>query len=76
MQIHGLRMSLLVCDGAAPNLSALKATHQHSGMYGTGNSADTYMIKSWFVNPFDPPHHIYWLICPSQQVCLLQWIRL
>ena len=76
MQIHGLRTSLLVCDEAAPNLSALKATHGHSGMYGTGNGEDTYMVKPWFVNPFDPPRYIYWLICLSHQVCLLKYITL
>lgn len=54
--------------GAAPNLSALKATHGHSGMYGVGIGADAYTVKPWFVNPFKSPHYIYWLICSSHQV--------
>ena len=32
-QCHGLKTSLLVCDGAASNLSTIKATHGHSGAY-------------------------------------------
>ena len=70
-QVHNLRTSLLVCDGEAPNLAALKATHGCSGMYGTTSTdgSDPYAVKPWFVNPFDPPHHIHWLICPSHQVC-------
>ena len=59
-----------MCDGAAPNLAALKATHGFSGMYGTTtcDGSDPYAVKPWFVNPFNPPHHVYWLICPSHQV--------
>ena len=58
----------MICDGAAQNLSALKATHGHSGKYGYGIGSDAYVVKPWFVNPFKPPHYIYWLICPSHQV--------
>ncbi|XP_019856161.1 PREDICTED: uncharacterized protein LOC109584759 [Amphimedon queenslandica] len=32
-QLHGLSTSLLVCDGASSNLSLIKATHGHSGVY-------------------------------------------
>lgn len=59
---------LLICDGAAPNLSALKLTHGCQGKYGISDGSDTYTVKPWFVNPYDPPHLIYWLICPSHQV--------
>ena len=41
-------------------------------MYGTGDGPDTYMIKPWFVNPYDPLRNVYWLICPSHQVCLVK----
>jgi len=34
LQIHGLKTSLLVCDGGAPNLAALKSTHGYFGVYG------------------------------------------
>ena len=68
MQVHGLQTSLLICDGAGPNLSVLKTTHGHSGMYDIGKGADVYAVKPWFSNPFKPLHYIYWLICPSYQV--------
>jgi len=35
LQIHGLKTSLLECDGGAPNLAALKSTHGCFGAYGT-----------------------------------------
>ena len=31
--LHGLKTSLLVCDGASNNLSTIKATHGHFGVY-------------------------------------------
>jgi len=34
LQIHGLKTSLLVCNGEAPNLAALKSTHGYFGAYG------------------------------------------
>ena len=38
--MHGLQTSLLICDGAGPNFSALKTTHGHSGMYEIGEGAN------------------------------------
>lgn len=32
-QLHGLKTSLLVCDGASSNLTTIKATHGHHGVY-------------------------------------------
>ena len=32
-QHHGLKTSLLICDGRAANLAAIKVTHEHSGAY-------------------------------------------
>lgn len=31
--LHGLKTSLLVCDGASSNLTTIKATHGHCGVY-------------------------------------------
>lgn len=31
--MHGLKTSVLVCDGASSNLAAIKASHGHSGVY-------------------------------------------
>ena len=61
--------SLLVCDGAAPNLTMIKSTHGVSGAYNLNeDQTDVYQIKTYFVNPFNPPSLIHWLICPSHQV--------
>ncbi|XP_065907460.1 uncharacterized protein [Dysidea avara] len=68
-QIHGFSTSLLVCDGAAPNLTVVKSTHGHSGAYNINSElSDQYEVKPYFVNPFNPPHLIHWLICPSHQL--------
>jgi len=71
--MHSLKPSLLVCDGGAPNLAALKATHGYFGAYGINMNSiqDPHVVKPWFVNyfnPFNPPHRIFWLICPTHQV--------
>ena len=61
--------SLLVCDGASSNLSAIKQTLDISGVFGRDPSQpDPNAISPSFVNPFDPSKRIYWLICPSHQV--------
>ena len=72
-QCHGQKTSLLVCDGAASNLSTIKATHGHSGAYGFQKSDCDYKfeVRSWMMNPFNPPHKIYWVICPTHQVCVM-----
>ncbi|XP_065905179.1 uncharacterized protein [Dysidea avara] len=67
-KVHDLRTCLLVCDGAAPNLAALKLTHRFQGMYGLSDGPDPYAVRPWFVNPHDPLNRIYWLICPSHQL--------
>ena len=38
-QIHGLKTSLLVSDGASSNLATIKATHGHIGAYSNHKSA-------------------------------------
>ena len=54
-----------------PNLAALKASHGHFGAYGINSNegqSDRHMIKPWFINPVNPPHRTFWLICPTHQV--------
>jgi len=67
-QVHGLKTSLLICDGASSNLTTIKFTHGHTGMYGTSNASDPYAVQPWFINPYNPTSCIYWLVCPSHQV--------
>jgi len=55
-----------VCDGAAPNLTVVKSTHGHSGAYNV--NCELTEVKPYFVNPFNAPNLIHWLICPSHQV--------
>lgn len=45
IQVIGLKTSLLICDGASSNLTTLKATHEHSGMYGTSDTIDPYHVQ-------------------------------
>ena len=68
-QVHGLNTSLFVCDGASSNAAIIKASHGHLGAYSVKqNEDDIFKVKPWMVNPFNPPHNIFWLICPSHQV--------
>ena len=61
--------SLLVCDGASSNLSAIKQTLGVSGVFGRDTSqADPNAIAPSFDNPFNPAQRTHWLICPSHQV--------
>ena len=66
---HGLKTSLLVCDGGPANIAAIKASHGHHSAYSVTDGEDKYKVKPWMINPFNPPHQIFWLICPSHQVC-------
>jgi len=69
-QNHGLKTSLLVCDGCAANLTAIKAVHGESGAYSIldDDVTDRYEVKPWFKNPYCPPDIIFWMICPTHQV--------
>ena len=71
-QLHSLKTSVLVCDGGSSNVAAIKASHGCHGAYsvksGENGESDKYRVEPWMLNPFDPPHKIYWLICPSHQV--------
>ena len=77
-QTHGLKTSLLVCDGCAANLTTIKTTHGYSGAYSvlSDGSRDKFEIKPWMINLFCPPDLIYWMICPKHQVhmCKLHFI--
>ena len=49
-QSNGLKTSLLVCDGAADNLSTIKASHGCSGAYAIRKEGDQYKfeVTPWF----------------------------
>ena len=65
-QCHGLETSLLGCDGAAANMSTI------TGAYNIQKEGDQYKfeVTPWLINPFNPPNKIFWLICPTHQVCV------
>ena len=69
-QCHGLKTSLLVCDGCAANLTTVKSTHGVTGAYSLLDdcTTDKFEIKPWFINPFSPPDLVFWMICPTHQV--------
>lgn len=68
--LYGFNTSLLVCDGASPNLSAIKLTMGVSGVFSRDESlGDKNYISPCFENPFNPSRKIHWMICPSHQVC-------
>ena len=60
-----------LCDGAGPNLSAIKhLTGFGSGSFGTSSEDgvdDVHSVKASFVNHFDNKE-TFTLICPSHQV--------
>ena len=67
--LYGFNTSLLVCDGASTNLSAIKLTMGTSGVFSRDESlGDANFISPCFDNPFNPSRKIYWMICPSHQV--------
>ena len=72
-QLHGLKTSVLVCDGGSSNIATIKASHGCHGEYSLNKDQadDKYKVEPWMLNPFNPPHKIFWLICPSHQVMLV-----
>ena len=74
-QFHGLKTNLLVCDGGTANIAAIKASHGHHGAYSVTDGEDKYKVEPWMINPFNPPHKIFWLICPSHQVCSIYHLK-
>lgn len=69
-QLYGFETSGIVCDGASTNLTTIKCTSVgHTGAYGSNSSQNGYPIPApCFENPFNPPHLIHWIVCPSHQV--------
>ena len=68
-QHHGLKTSLLVCDGCAANLTTIKATQGQHGAYSLqADSIDKFEIEPWFINLFSLPDLSFWLVCPTYQV--------
>ena len=71
-QLHGLKTSILVCDGGSSNIATIKTSHGCHGAYSLNKDQDDkYKVKPWMPNPYNPPHKIFWLICPSHQVLLV-----
>ena len=69
IQCHGLKTSVLMCDGGSSNIATIKATHGYQGAYSLDETkTDKHEVEPWMLNPFNPPHKIFWLICPSHQV--------
>ena len=68
-QHHGLKTSVLVCDGGSANISAIKASYDCHGAYSIKQEGvDRYEVEPWMLNPYNPLSKIFWLICPSHQV--------
>ena len=69
-KLYGFQTSVVVCDGASSNLTALKTTTGSLGAYGacTASNERCAIPSPKFENPFNPPNMIYWVICPSHQV--------
>ena len=71
-QLHNLKTSILDCHGGSSNGAVIKASHGCRGAYSVKScedgDTDIYSEEPWMLNPFNPPHKIYSLICPSHQV--------
>ena len=67
LHLYGFKVSVIMCDGASSNLTALKTTTGVSGAYEANQDGHKIPSPS-FENPYDPLNRIYWMICPSHQV--------
>ena len=68
-QHHGPKTSILVYDGDSANVATIKASHDCQGAYCLNhNETDKYKVEPWVINPFNPPHKLFWLVSPSHQV--------
>ena len=68
-QTYGFETSILLCDGTAANLTLIKATMGVLGAFGVKQGKeDPHLVEPFFINPFNPPNKIFWIICPSHQV--------
>ena len=55
---YGLKTSLLVCDGASPNLTTIKVTHGHFGAYSF-KKGTFFMYYSNYVLLFTFMYHAF-----------------
>ncbi|XP_065906570.1 uncharacterized protein [Dysidea avara] len=68
-ELHGLKTSVLVCDGGSANVAAIKASHDCHGAYSISeDQEDKYKVTPWMINPYRPTQKIFWLICPSHHL--------
>ena len=60
-----------VCDDSPANLATIKLTHGHVGAYSlkSDTAGDKFEVKPFMINSFDPPNQIFWVVCPTHQVC-------
>ena len=55
-QSHGLKTSVLMCDGGSSNIATIKASHGYHGAYSLNkNNTDKHEVDPWMLNPFNPP---------------------
>ncbi len=77
LQLYGFKTKVIVCDGASPNLAAVKLlTGFGSGAFGSkpaGSCGDVHEVKAWFINPYTN-EKVFALICPSHQVRYGAWV--
>ena len=57
-QCHGLKTSVLVCDGGSSNIATIKACHNHHGAYSVTDCEDKFAVQPWMTNPFNPPPNL------------------
>ncbi len=71
LELYGFHTKVVMCDGASPNLTALKhLTGFGSGAFGVqppGSTMGVHHVKAWFMNPFTN-EKVFTIICPSHQV--------
>uniref|UniRef100_A0A1X7TZ92 DDE-1 domain-containing protein n=1 Tax=Amphimedon queenslandica TaxID=400682 RepID=A0A1X7TZ92_AMPQE len=68
LYLLGLK-TVVICDGASSNLATIKASHGASGVYQLNrDKSDPYEVHPSFVNPYDPPNLMHWMICPTHQL--------
>lgn len=65
----GFKTSVLIGDGASPNLTMFKRLTGYSGIYGVNEALpDPHYIKPYFLNPFSG-EKVFIVVCPSRMVC-------
>ena len=55
-QCHGLKTSVLMCDGGSSNIATIKAAHGYQGAHSLDEiKTDNHEVEPWMLNPFNPP---------------------